>query len=150
MPRHRRSFSAELKLQVVLNYFTRSKSAAHACQRQRRQGAHAPTTQHQQPPRLPTCPNFIENLQLFRPDQLEGIGSVLPHAWIAGDNELGRSWWFRERKEQHLLAAPSNTLVFELKTPELPSPTNGRLLKATFQQVERLVRGGVGKGVADD
>src|ERR1700733_11983365 len=54
-------------------------------------------------------------------DMLDEHGAVLPHAWIAGDDELGRSSWFRqqlrERAEQYLLAVPSNTLVRDLKAP---------------------------------
>src|SRR5919201_2241549 len=48
-------------------------------------------------------------------EMLDEHGSVLPHMWIAGDDELGRSSWFREqlrqRNERYLLAVPSNTLV---------------------------------------
>ena len=51
-------------------------------------------------------------------EMLDEHGSLLPHAWIAGDDELGRSSWFREelrsRKECYLLAVPSNTLVRDL------------------------------------
>ena len=74
-------------------------------------------------------------------EMLDEHGSVLPHAWIAGDDELGRSSWFRqqlrERGEQYLLAVPSNTLVRDLKAQEVSSPRSGRLLKAPFQRVER-------------
>ena len=48
---------------------------------------------------------------------LDEHGSKLPHAWIAGDDELGRSSWFRQEfagrlyEEHYLLAVPSNTLV---------------------------------------
>jgi SRSO17 transposase len=41
--------------------------------------------------------------------------AVLPHGWIAGDDEMGRSTWFRgrlaARKERYLLAVPSNTTI---------------------------------------
>jgi SRSO17 transposase len=30
-------------------------------------------------------------------DMLEKNGPVLPHAWIAGDDEMGRPYWFRRR-----------------------------------------------------
>jgi SRSO17 transposase len=73
-------------------------------------------------------------------EMLDEHGAVLPHAWIAGDDELGRSSWFRQqlraRDEQYLLAVPSNTLVRDLKAPEPPSP-RGRPRKAPFQRVER-------------
>ena len=48
-------------------------------------------------------------------EMLEEVGASLPHAWIAGDDEMGRSSAFRrhlrDRDEQYLLAVPSNTLV---------------------------------------
>jgi SRSO17 transposase len=73
---------------------------------------------------------------------LDAHGSVLPHAWIAGDDELGRSSWFREqlreRNERYLLAVPSNTLVRDLKAPEPPSSTpGGRPRKVPFVRVDR-------------
>jgi SRSO17 transposase len=46
-------------------------------------------------------------------------GSALPHAWVAGDDEMGRSSrfraWLRERGERYLLAVPSNTSVRDLE-----------------------------------
>jgi SRSO17 transposase len=50
--------------------------------------------------------------------------TTLPHAWIAGDDEMGRSSAFRRdlqaQGEQYLLAVPSNTLVrdVEAQPPE--------------------------------
>jgi SRSO17 transposase len=45
-------------------------------------------------------------------------GSKLPHAWITGDDEMGRPHWFRralrELGEQYLLAVPCNTLIRDL------------------------------------
>jgi SRSO17 transposase len=42
-------------------------------------------------------------------------GPLLPHRWVAGDDEMGRSSWFRQqlrqRNERYLLAVPSNTLI---------------------------------------
>lgn len=74
-------------------------------------------------------------------EMLDEHGSILPHAWITGDDELGRSSWFRqqlrERKEQYLLAVPSNTLVRDLKAPAPPATKNGRARKVPFQRVER-------------
>jgi SRSO17 transposase len=72
-------------------------------------------------------------------EMLDEHGAMLPHAWIAGDDELGRSSWFRQqlrqRHEQYLLAVPANTLVRDLKAP--PAPEQGRARKAPFQRVER-------------
>jgi SRSO17 transposase len=72
-------------------------------------------------------------------EMLDEHGAMLPHAWIAGDDELGRSSWFREqlreRHEQYLLAVPSNTLVRDLKGP-MP-PDNQGFRKEPFQRVDR-------------
>ena len=46
-------------------------------------------------------------------------GAVLPHQWIAGDDEMGRSTrfrlWLREHSERYLLAVPSNTSMRDLE-----------------------------------
>lgn len=46
---------------------------------------------------------------------LDGRGPLLPHGWVSGDDEMGRSSWFRRqlrsRGERYLLAVPCNTLV---------------------------------------
>ena len=56
-------------------------------------------------------------------EMLEEVGQLLPHQWIAGDDELGRSSGFRrelrERGERYLLVVPSNTLIRDLEA-ELP------------------------------
>jgi SRSO17 transposase len=61
-------------------------------------------------------------------EMLQEHGQQLPHAWIAGDDEMGRPSWFRRRLdrlgEQYLLAVPSNTLVRDLEVD--PPPYNGR------------------------
>lgn len=50
-------------------------------------------------------------------DMLDEQGSLLPHRWVTGDDEMGRSSSFRgelrEIGEQYLLAVPSNTLIRE-------------------------------------
>jgi SRSO17 transposase len=73
-------------------------------------------------------------------EMLDEHGAVLPHAWIAGDDELGRSSWFREqlrqRNERYLLAVPANTLVRDLKAPVSPSQGK-RPRQAPFVRVER-------------
>jgi SRSO17 transposase len=72
---------------------------------------------------------------------LDEHGAVLPHAWIAGDDELGRCSWFRgelcRRHERYLLAVPSNTLVRDLKAPAPANSGLGRPKQASFQRVER-------------
>jgi len=46
---------------------------------------------------------------------------VLPHGWIAGDDEMGRNGQFRaplrEMGERYLLAVPRNTLIRDLEAP---------------------------------
>lgn len=73
-------------------------------------------------------------------EMLDEHGAMLPHGWIAGDDELGRSSWFREqlrqRKERYLLAVPANTLVRDLKAPAPPSQGK-RPRQAPFVRVER-------------
>src|SRR5947208_3621727 len=57
-------------------------------------------------------------------EMLDEHGEVLPHAWVAGDDEMGRSTCFRralaERQERYLLAVPSNTLIRDLAAEPPP------------------------------
>jgi SRSO17 transposase len=82
-------------------------------------------------------------------EMLDERGSSLPHVWIAGDDELGRSSWFRQelrsRKECYLLAVPSNTLVRDLTAPAPPYSGRGRHPQAPFLRAERWCL-----GVAED
>ena len=52
-------------------------------------------------------------------DLLDQHGAKLPHRWITGDDEMGRPYWFRrdlqQRREQYLLAVPSNTTIRDLE-----------------------------------
>jgi SRSO17 transposase len=61
-------------------------------------------------------------------EMLEECGGELPHAWVAGDDEMGRPAGFRlklrERGERYLLAVPSNTLIRDLNAP--PPEYSGR------------------------
>jgi len=74
-------------------------------------------------------------------EMLDERGPSLPHAWISGDDELGRSSWFRQelrsRNECYLLAVPSNTAVRDLTAPEPPYGGHGRRPKALFTRVDR-------------
>ena len=51
-------------------------------------------------------------------EMLEECGGVLPHMWIAGDDEMGRPSGFRlelrNLGKRYLLAVPSNTLIRDL------------------------------------
>jgi len=74
-------------------------------------------------------------------EMLAEHGAVLPHAWIAGDDEMGRSSAFRRElralHEQYMLAVPSNTLVrdFEAKLPAYSG--HGRPPQAPFVRVDQ-------------
>ena len=74
-------------------------------------------------------------------EMLDTRGPLLPHAWISGDDELGRSSWFRQqlqaRSESYLLAVPSNTLVRDLKAADPPYEGRGRRPQVPFVRVDR-------------
>src|SRR6266852_4005583 len=78
-------------------------------------------------------------------EMLDERGPSLPHAWIAGDDELGRSSWFRQelrsRNEHYLLAVPSNTLVRDLTVPDPPYRGRGPRPRVPFQRVDRWCAG---------
>jgi SRSO17 transposase len=78
-------------------------------------------------------------------EMLDERGSLLPHAWISGDDELGRSSWFRQqlqsRNECYLLAVPSNTLVRDLTVAEPPYEGHGRRPNVPFTRVESWCAG---------
>ena len=73
-------------------------------------------------------------------EMLDDRGPLLPHAWISGDDELGRNAWFREqlrtRNECYLLAVPSNTLVRDWRAPTPPSDGHGRRRRVPFTRVD--------------
>jgi SRSO17 transposase len=68
-------------------------------------------------------------------------GPVLPHAWVAGDDEMGRCGWFRRQLrlqgEQYLLAVPANTSVRDLAAPDPPCTGPGRRRRRPFTRVDR-------------
>jgi SRSO17 transposase len=74
-------------------------------------------------------------------DMLKLHGRHLPHAWIAGDDEMGRSSRFRRDlralDEKYLLAAPSNTLIRDLSAAPPPYSGHGQPPKPPFQRVDR-------------
>ena len=72
---------------------------------------------------------------------LDEQGDLLPHAWVAGDDEMGESAHFRrdlhKRGEQYLLAVAGNRRIRDL-TAQPPAYTGrGRLPKVPFQQVHQ-------------
>jgi SRSO17 transposase len=74
-------------------------------------------------------------------EMLDERGPSLPHAWVAGDDEMGRCSWFREelrsRGERYLLAVPSNTSVRDLVAPDPPYAGRGRRPRRPFVRVDR-------------
>lgn len=72
---------------------------------------------------------------------LDENGSLLPHAWVAGDDEMGKSPWFREelrrRDERYLLAVPSNILIRLVEARPPAYSGRGRHPLVPFQRVDR-------------
>jgi SRSO17 transposase len=74
-------------------------------------------------------------------DMLQARGPLLPHRWIAGDDEMGRPYWFRRRLahlgERYLLAVPGNTLIRDLQTTPPESRGRGRRPKRPWQRLDQ-------------
>lgn len=74
-------------------------------------------------------------------DMLKNNGNYLPHGWMAGDDEMGRSSGFRADLrilgEQYLLAVPSNTGIRDLESNPPAYGGRGQPPKQPFQRVER-------------
>jgi SRSO17 transposase len=74
-------------------------------------------------------------------EMLDECGASLPHAWIAGDDEMGRPSQFREhlrtRGERYLLAVPSNTLIRDLEVEPPEYSGRGRHPQSPFVRVDR-------------
>jgi len=72
---------------------------------------------------------------------LKDHGPVLPHRWVTGDDEMGRSTAFRQQlrdlSEQYLLAVPSNTRVRDLEASLPPYQGRGPHPKGPFQRVDK-------------
>jgi hypothetical protein len=66
--------------------------------------------------------------------------ATLPHAWVTGDDEMGRNGGFRDElrtmQEQYLLAVPSNTLVHDLDAVRPPYSGAGAPPKVPFQRAD--------------
>jgi hypothetical protein len=72
-------------------------------------------------------------------EMLEEAGPLLPHGWVVGDDEMGRSSHFRaelrRRAERYLLAVPSNTTARDLDAEAPAWGGRGRPPKRPFEQV---------------
>jgi SRSO17 transposase len=73
-------------------------------------------------------------------EMLAESGPVLPHAWVTGDDEMGRPEWFRRalrgRGERYLLAVPSNTLIRDQEVAAPAYSGRGRHPKNPFTRVD--------------
>lgn len=89
---------------------------------------------------VPDAVRFRTRHELFL-EMLDERGAALPHAWVSGDDELGRCSWFRQelqaRRERYLLAVPSNTTVRDLRAPDPPYDGRGRRPRTPFTRVDR-------------
>jgi len=74
-------------------------------------------------------------------EMLDESGPHLPHAWVAGDDEMGRCSRFRRelraRGEHYVLAVPSNTLVRDLEIEPPQYAGLGRPRQTPFQQMRK-------------
>ena len=72
-------------------------------------------------------------------EMLAQNGVSLPHGWIAGDDEMGRPYWFRRRLaslgERYLLAVPSNTAIRDLETEPPEDSGRGRRARRPWSNV---------------
>jgi SRSO17 transposase len=76
-------------------------------------------------------------------EMLDAHGAVLPHGWIAGDDEMGRPAEFRgklrKKCETYLLAVPANTLVRDLDAAPPPPTGSGRPCKVPYVRAAKWV-----------
>jgi SRSO17 transposase len=74
-------------------------------------------------------------------EMLDEKGPLLPHSWITGDDEMGRSTQFRRdlraRNERYLLCVPNNTLIRDLAAPPPPYRGKGPHAQVPFVRVDR-------------
>lgn len=74
-------------------------------------------------------------------EMLDEHTAALPHAWVAGDDEMGKVPEFRSeldaRSERYLLAVPSNTLVRDLEAEPPVYSGRGRHPKSPWQRVDK-------------
>lgn len=74
-------------------------------------------------------------------EMLKEQSHLLPHAWVAGDDEMGRNSVFRRDLrllgETYLLAVPCDTTIRDLEATPPPSSECGAPLKIPFQRVDQ-------------
>ncbi len=74
-------------------------------------------------------------------EMLDEQGHLLPHTWVTGDDEMGRTTHFRvdlnDRDELYLLAVPSNTAIRDLEAEPPPYGGHGSNPKTQFVQAHK-------------
>lgn len=89
---------------------------------------------------VPKSIRFSTRLDLAL-EMLREKGGLLPHSWIAGDDEMGRSTYFRkalrEMKERYLLNVPSNTNIRDLEATTPKYSGQGPRPKRPFERVDK-------------
>src|SRR5512135_542422 len=74
-------------------------------------------------------------------EMLKECGGRLPHAWVAGDDEMGRPSSFRQElrtnDERYLLAVPSNLLIRDIEVAPPEHSGRGRHPKVPFTRLDR-------------
>ena len=87
-------------------------------------------------------------------EMLEETGPLLPHGWVTGDDEMGRSSRFRAElrrlNERYLLAVPSNTTVRDLEGAAARVGRPWAAPEAGLRAGPGLVQVPAGGGVAAD
>jgi SRSO17 transposase len=77
-------------------------------------------------------------------EMLQETGPLLPHGWITGDDEMGRSSRFRAELrrlgERYVLAVPSNTTIRDLEGAVPERSGQGPQPKRAFEQVRVWAR----------
>jgi SRSO17 transposase len=77
-------------------------------------------------------------------EMLKECGGRLPHAWIAGDDEMGRPSSFRQElrdaNECYLLGVPSNLLIRDIEVAPPEYSGRGRHPKVPFTRLDRWCR----------
>ena len=77
-------------------------------------------------------------------EMLAECGGRLPHAWVAGDDEMGRPSGFRQglrtRNERYLLAVPSNLLIRDIEVTPPEYSGRGPHPKVPFTRLDRWCR----------
>jgi len=77
-------------------------------------------------------------------EMLQECGGRLPHAWVAGDDEMGRPSGFRQdlrtAHERYLLAVPSNLLIRDIEVAPPEYAGRGRHPQVPFARLDRRCR----------